>query len=237
MKNDFEKAYNFINKKLTNKEIRQILENGTDIEKSAVILNLIYIDNENTAELLIKNLTNQSGPVREAAAFKLSELMPDFKQYFQNKKMLDTIINSLNDVNPNVVRFMLRTLEFIDNKLYIFNSLLEKTKKIFDEISDKPRRGKAQEHIFTKKCFKIYWSLEAIKKIIYLKYDIIMEDNCLREDFYELIKNLSEIGEYTIREKIAQIVNLREIEEFSKIKELLNNDNNYFVKRHGKGQQ
>ena len=236
MKNDFETALNLINKKLSDKEIKHALKDGTDIEKSAVILNLISIDNEETAELLIKNLTNQSGPVREAAAFKLNELMPDFKQYFQKEKSLDTIINSLNDVNPNVVRFMLNTLEFIENKLYIFNSLIEKINELFNEISNKPRRGKAEEHIFTKKCFKIYWSLEAIKKIISLKYDIIMEDDCVREDFYELLKRLSAIDEYTIREKVAQIVNLREIKGFSKIKELLNNDSNYFVKRYRKEQ-
>ena len=77
MKNDFEIAYDLIKRKLTEKEKREILKSGTDIEKTAVILNMVSVSDDEIANLLIDNLTNQSGPVREAVAFNLEEFMPD----------------------------------------------------------------------------------------------------------------------------------------------------------------
>lgn len=223
-------AYNNVNREFSLNEAKKILAGNEDVLKSAVLLNLNKID-ENIAELLIYNLTNQSGPVRELSAYKLGELIKNYPIFFQDKKVLDTILMSLNDVNPNVVRFILPTLKYFDNKKYLFDNLLSKIITLYGEITSKPRRGKIQEHIFTKKCFKIYWSLEGINYLISFEPDIILEGQKVREDFHILLKNLCNIDEYTIREKIAQIVNLLQNIEFYDIKNKLNNDKNYFVKR------
>lgn len=223
-------AYENVNRNFSLSEGKKILAGNDDIIKSAVLLNLNEIDEE-LAKLIMFNLTNQSGPVRELCAYRLCEIIKNYKQYFQNKKTLDTILLALNDVNPNVVRFILQTLEYIDNKKYLFDNLITKIADLYKEILNKPRRGKTQEHIFTKKCFKIYWSSESIKKLISLDKSIIYSDSKIREDFYNILKDLSEIEEYTIREKISQIVNMLPNEQIYDIKKKLSFDNNFFVKR------
>ena len=235
MENNSDNAYTYIKKNYTNKEIKQILSGDKDLEKIAVLLNLKTIDEDKTAKLIIKNLVNQSGPVREASAYILSNLIKVYKSFFQDKDTLNTINLALNDVNPNVVRFMLETIKYIDNKEYIFDKLIINIQKIYKDIANKPRRGKTQEHIFTKKCFKIYWSLESIKKIIYEKSDIIYDVNTRKESFFNLLKLLYSIDEYTIREKIAQIISMLPKEEVKNLGIELEKDKNYFVRRYGKG--
>ena len=225
-----QKAYECINRDFSVSEIKKALKSDDDIIKSAAIIKIYEIDTE-IAELLIFNLTNQSGPIRELSAYKLCTLIRNYKDYFQKTETLNVIIKSLNDVNPNVVRFILQTLDYFDNKIYIFKSLLQKITELYDEIANKPRRGKAQEHIFTKKCFKIYWSLESIKELIKADKHVLFEDEKINPNFIKILYNLCDIEEYTIREKIAQIVNLLPIKEFYDIKKKLTNDENYFVKR------
>ena len=232
MNNDFENAYEYIQNEYSVQEIKDILSGDDDIKKSAVILNLEKFDDESTADLLINNLTNQSGPVREACAYKISCLISKYRNFFQTEKTLDIVIASLNDVNPNVVRFMLNTLEFYDNKIYIFENLMNKIFVLKEEINRRNRRGKAEEHIFTKKCFKIYWALESIKVLILKKSDIIHKDGKIRHDFFNLINELSDFEEYTIREKVAQIISLTDLKDFESIKIKLRNDCNYFVNRY-----
>ncbi len=233
MQNDFKTALEYIEKTFSESEFQDIMSGGNDIKKAAAVLNLEKIENQNTADMLINHLTNQSGPLREACAFKLSELLPDYKEYFLDKKTLDTITASLNDVNPNVVRFMLKTLKYIDNKEYIFEKLLDRIIDLHREISDKPKRGKVEEHIFTKKCFKIYWALESIKFLISEKSDIIKFDTVLKGKFEKELETLYCIEEYTIREKVAQISGMLN-EEYSEIKMQVKEDKNYFVRRCGK---
>ena len=227
MKNNFEEAYGYINKDYSTNDIFNVLKSGTDVEKAAVILKINKLENNEQSELLIHHLTNQTGQIRELCAYKLNELSQESFNFFQSQNSLDIIINSLNDVNPNVVRFMLGTLKYIEDKKYILNNLFNKIQDIYTDILNKNRRGKVEEHIFTKKCFKIYWSLEAIKTLIAIKPDLI-NDN---KTFERIIIDLSDFEEYTIREKIAQIVNMLPKFENSDIKRKLANDDNYFVKR------
>ena len=223
-------AYENVNKNFSPDEAKKILSGEDDILKSALLLNLSKVDEE-LAELLIFNLTNQSGPVRELSAYRFSELIREYKAFFQNKKTLDTVLLAINDVNPNVVRFILPTLKYFDNKKYLFDELLLKINKLYEEVSNKLRRGKEQEHIFTKKCFKIYWSLEGIKYLITFEPKLVFDGQNLRDDFYNILKNLCGIEEYTVREKVAQIVKLLPVSKINDIKLLLDNDVNYFVKR------
>ena len=223
-------AYNNVNKSFTADEGKKILSGNDDILKSALLLNLDEIDEE-LAELLIFNLTNQSGPVRELSSYRLNELIKKYKSYFQNQKTLDTILLAINDVNPNVVRFILPALKYFDNKKYLLNCLIEKIEALSIEVSNKLRRGKEQEHIFTKKCFKIYWSLEGIKYLITYAPNIIYDGQNIREDFNDLLKSLCKIEEYTVREKVAQIVNLLPVSQINDIKVILDKDENYFVRR------
>lgn len=226
-----ELAYKNIQKNFSTEECIKILESSDDIKKIAVILNLENIIEPRVAKLLIFNLTNQSGPVREACAYKLEEILPNNKECFQDLHSLNIIINALNDVNPNVVRFVLNTLKYIDNNEYIFTEMIKKINNIFNEIKEIKRRGKVIEHIYTKKCFKIYWALESIKTTLLSKKNIISNKKNL-ENLIDMIENIYTIEEYTIREKIAQISLLLDEKDISNIKLQLKNDRNFFVNRY-----
>ena len=110
MNNDFENAFEYIQKEFSPEEVKEILSGVEDIKKSAVILNLENIINQEIADLLIYNLTNQSGPVREACAYKISEIIKDNKTYFQSQKTLDIIIASLNGLKVVFLRASLASL-------------------------------------------------------------------------------------------------------------------------------
>lgn len=229
MKNNFNKAYNLINKDLSEDDICQILQGENDTEKAGAILMINSMENPNTAELLIYHLTNQTGQIRELCAYKINQFINKYPKYFQDITSLDKITASINDVNPNVVRFMLDTLKYIDNKNYIFNELLKKITEQYIDIINKHRRGKVEEHIFTKKCFKIYWSLEGIKTLLISNINLNKNSNKLGN----ILSDLAEFEEYTIREKVAQIVNMLPEFKNSDIKKKLMEDENYFVKRQG----
>ena len=74
-----------------------------------------------------------------------------------------------------------------------------------------------------------------LKKIIFIKPDIINSDVNIKKCFFELIRQLSKIEEYTIREKIAQIITIGAFKDISDVKDILKNDDNYFVKRQIEG--
>ena len=230
MENNFIQAVELIDKNFSYEEFMDILAGDDDNLKALAILNLDSVQNQKQTHLLVFHLTNHNGQIRELVAYKISELIPAFKEFFQSVQILDSIVLSIIDVNPNVVRYVLSSLKYIENKKYIFDKLMKKIRKLNIDIINKPRRGKVEEHIFTKKAFKIYWSLEAIKKIILLQPNIIYDNNVLNNDFNKLIYELSGFEEYTVREKIAQIISVANDENFADIKEKLKNDSNYFVK-------
>ena len=230
MENTLDMAAEFLNQSLTESEVCEILSGNDDLKKVAAILNIEKFFDMRVGELLIFNLTNQNGIVREACAFKINQIAPFQNDFLQSKTSLDKIIAALNDVNPNVVRFVLEVLDCIQNKKYILETLLQSIRNLYIEILNKPRRGKVEEHIFTKKCFKIYWALEAVKTIIKLDNNALNE-NSLKEELNSIINDLVDFEEYTIREKVAQIVKLLPNFENTDIKRKLDNDKNYFVKR------
>lgn len=230
MGNNFKQAVELIDKSFSINDFIEILNGEDDNLKAIAILNLENIPNQAAADLLVFHLTNHNGQIRELVAYKINELSPTYKKYFQSEKILTDIVLAINDVNPNVVRYIISSLEYIENKKLIFDNLISKINQLNIDIINKPRRGKVEEHVFTKKAFKIYWSLEAIKKIILLEPNIIFDNSELNNDLYKLVVELSDFEEYTVREKIAQIVNSINNDKLKEIKEKLKNDENYFVK-------
>ena len=74
-----------------------------------------------------------------------------------------------------------------------------------------------------KEVFKLYWYLETISQ-----FAEFVQETQLKE----ILNITKSINEYTIREKTAKILTHKfEAEEFAKMRELLKNDTNYYVRR------
>lgn len=216
-------AYELSDKNFSSDEIFEILKNGNDLEKQAVLINLNKINTQDEFEIFISNLTNQSGPIRENVSLKLAELDLNFN--INNNLILD----ALCDVNPNVCRNITEFLKKYNNE-NLKNELVSRIKILIEDIfkyySATPKKFRENKekskknHIINKKIFHLYWCLEGLSIII---------DDEIDKNIEEILKISSDFYDYTIREKTAQIL--------AKIKnppdellQKLKNDDNFYVK-------
>ena len=99
-------------------ELFEILKNGTDDEKQICILKIPSIKTQPDADLLLFHLTNQHGTVREAAAEKINELMKNgCANFFQTDFAREKLLCAINDVNPNICRFIIEILPLMKEAL------------------------------------------------------------------------------------------------------------------------
>ncbi len=218
-----EKACALCEKPFSHEEIINIIKGNNDLEKQICILRLEEIHSEQEAHLLIDNLTNQHGIIREAIAFKINEFMQNknFNTFFQSKKAMDIILDAVIDMNPNICRQIIEILPFIIDKEYIFTSLYSRTMSVINEAKTMNRRNRG--YIYSKKIFKLFWYMESIAVLGYFSNTGAIK---------EIIEQTCHFEDYTIREKCAKIIahSGREI-ELSKYKNILLNDENFFVRR------
>lgn len=216
-------AYELSTKFFSNDEIFEVLKNGNDFEKQAVLINLEKINSQNEFDIFINNLTNQSGPIRENVSLKLAEL--DFNFQIDNNLILD----ALCDVNPNVCRNITDFLKKYNNE-DLREKLVQRIKILIDDIfsyysatPQKFRENKEKSkknHIINKKIFHLYWCLEGLSIVI---------DDKIDKNIEEILNITSNFYDYTIREKTAQI--LAKIKNPpSELLQKLKNDDNFYVK-------
>lgn len=202
--------------------IINILKTGNDNEKQICILKLDRLTNQQDANLLIKHLTNHHGIVREAVAIALNDLVLEKKQtqYIQTEEILNTLVNAVNDVNPNICRLIIDILPAINNKEYFLSKLYDRTLMTIKEADELNVR--CRTHMYTKKIFNLYWCMEAISAII----------NQTSERLEKIIEQTSLSEEYTIREKTAKIICSvsNPTKKINRISELLINDENFYVR-------
>lgn len=204
-------------------ELLNVIKGENDLEKQICILKLEKICSQEEASLLIKNLTNQHGIIREAIAFKINEFMkmPEFCVYFQSPEILDIFLDAIIDMNPNICRQIIEVLPYIKNKYYFFRNLFEKSDELIQDAKTMNRRNKG--YVYSKKVFKIFWYLDSIAVLGYF------EDKTALKTIIEKTYNFED---YTIREKCAKILSsLPENTEFVQFCEKLSKDENYFVRR------
>ena len=69
----------------SHEDIIEVLKSDDDIKKQFCLIELKSINNQEEANILVHNLTNHSGPIRETSAFKIGELIfqNEYKKYFQ----------------------------------------------------------------------------------------------------------------------------------------------------------
>ncbi len=226
--NNAEIACKLCEKDYTYGEVIAELECTNVIKKQACILSLSELRTQEDANKLIDNLTGQDGRIREVVAFKINELIKNsyYTAFFQSREASDTFINGIIDVNPAICRFIIEALDYVDDKKYLVETLIQQVQKIDNDVKN---AGKdIEKHVLKKKIFKLYWTLEALTEI--LKNHPTGEDTTELET---IIQATIEHSEYTIREKVYRLLKVINAQcknaVFENYLQKLQNDENFYV--------
>lgn len=226
-----EKALEIIQKPYEKNEILSLLENGDEFEKPVAIMALENLCNKNEADLLINNLTGCDGRIREASALKISEFLRNSETaaYFFDEHSLETILNGIMDINPNVGRALIDGIkECQPLQKLILPKLIDRILNIIEKLkalSDTPyadnKLKNTKNHAKNKIVFNLYWALEAL---YYTDFN-----NFTQEKLLDILNFTSGYIDYTIREKAAKILSKMN-EQPSDLLQKLKNDKNFYVK-------
>ena len=179
------------------------------------------------AKLIINTLINHPSEIREYCSFLINKLMKtDCNQFFQYKSFLDTFEISIYDVNPKVCRNILEILPFWEYKEELFERVLNNCFELINVLQEK---NKDKNHRYTKNSFHLYWNLYSIG--ILLKS---VENEKYSGKIIELLKQVAEFSEYTLREKGAfvakQLYALIKTEQTLDIIQKYKTDENFYVR-------
>ena len=222
--NNIENAYVMSQRMYEHSELIKLLSEGSIAEKQIAALEFDYVKTQDDAAALIKNLTGCDGKIREAVAHKIYYLIknqPDSKSIFAECSVEDWAKATI-DINANICRSIIDSAkELIDNesfsKAYAQN-IVQYTEEALNELDKFIYRDK--KYTINKQLFKLYWCLEALAYFYKFVPDTVMESILNRSSVQE---------EYTIREKVAQII--VKTDKYSKLKSRLSDDENYYVRQ------
>ncbi len=220
---NFEQALDMAERDFRHEELIQMLTNGNIPQKQIAALRLDKLINKEEAQILVSNLTGCDGKIREAVALRINRFLtetPDYADYFvQAEIFADASI----DINANICRLVIDSVEILIQdsnfaKIYL-NRILYFINETFKELDKFIFRDK--KYVINKQLFKLYWCLEALK---------LFAQELSTEILLPILERAAQEKEYTIREKVAQIVVNIKSKEFEPIKELLKFDENYYVR-------
>ena len=220
---DFKLACELSEGKFSHAELIEMLQNGNIQEKQYAALNLDCIENNSECKILVGNLTGCDGKIREAVALKINQLLvvnPDISSYIYPSEVF---ANASIDINANICRQVIDSVSILkNNKSFAKNYLkkiLEFIEETFKEIDKFIFRDK--KYVINKQLFKLYWCLESLKLFV---------NDIPSEDLLKILERASEEKEYTIREKVGQILVLTQDECFRPLIDKLKQDENYYVR-------
>ena len=201
-------------------DIIEVLKSDDDIKKQFCLIELNKIDSQEEANILVFNLTNHSGPIRETSAFKIGELISNdkYKKYFQTEEIINTFVKAIVDINPSVSRYSVEFIKFVDDVEYLYKKIIEEIEITLANIDE---TVKNRSYVQNKKNFNLYWNLEAI---IAISNKIEPNDKLLK-----ILKRTALSNDYTIREKTAKTANLLNIQP---VLSLLKDDENVYVRKY-----
>lgn len=221
---NFNKALNLCENSYSHSELLDFLKFGNIPEKQYASLMLSHLDSFEDAQVFISNLVNCDGKIREAVAQKLLEfsVKPEYCYYFS--KFPEILTKGTIDINANISRMVIEALE----RLVGYSEFgIAYTKMIINYIQDSFNGldkiiYKDKKYLINKQLFKLYWCLEVLKSYyIYIDKEILhsLLERALRED------------EYTIKEKVTQILVRMKNPYYNDLLEIVKNDDNYYVQR------
>lgn len=220
---NFINAYNLSESEFTHIELINMLKTGNIPQKQIAAIKLDCIHNTEEIEVLLSNLTGCDGKIREAVAQKIYTLITnnDNIESFANLSP-DIFADATIDINANICRLIVDSARMLKNyekfSLIYTNKLISYAKDALCELDKFIFRDK--KYVINKQLFKLYWCLEGLRYF----YNYANPD-----DLKFVLYSCSTIDEYTIREKIAQII--IQTDNFNEIKQKLKNDNNYYVRQ------
>lgn len=226
MKDNFNLALDLYNKKFLHDELIENLKNGSILEKQISALNLETINSKDEGFILMLNLVGVDGKIREAAAFKIHELICKKKltEKFHDTRNYEILAQALIDIDSNVCRLVLEIISQLKTEVKFSDFFALKLKQIIYEVFEEMKKFTFRDKKYktNKQVFKLYWCLEALNHF-YKLVDF--------EDLKLILKKSSEFKEYTIREKCMKLLpNLLEDEELKLIYKKLKTDENYYVR-------
>ena len=221
---NFEEAYNLCDKEFSHQDLLSMLYKGNLVQKQIAALKFDYVNDSNDANALVSNLTGCDGKIREAAALTINKFIntkPETRIFFAEIGA-DTFADASIDINGNICNYTVdsadKLKEFENFSTYYIKKIIQISKNTLDEIDKFIFRDK--KYVINKQIFKLYWCLKTIKNYFdYMDY----------ADLKEILERSSKQKEYTIREAVAHIIKNKE--EFNHIKEKLEQDDNYYVKK------
>lgn len=224
---NFNTAYELLRNNQNHNELIDMLKNGNIVQKQLAALKLDTLHNEKEAIILLDNLTGQDGKVREAVSLKIAEFMKNSKMrnFFCADKKFSVFLDAIIDINGNICRNIISAITNLKSDKNFCDvfcpELLKRTYNLANIIKDFDfQEGKYKVN---KEVFKLYWYLETIYHFAEVS-DI--------SEIKKILNITKSINEYTIREKTAKILTIDfKDSDLLKIKELLKNDTNYYVRR------
>lgn len=221
---NFNLAANLCEQNYDYQRLISFLGNGNVMERQLGALEIQGVKSQTDAMILVSNLIQQDGKIREAVAFKVNQLIrnDNFADFFNSEKIFEILFEGLMDINGNICRLICEICDFnIPFKRYLAANLPQKIGEILIKIE--ALSADEKQYKISKRNFQLYWSLEA------LYY-------CLAEvEIFEIKGLLLQTGEfedYTIREKTAKILAKVTDSKLDNLKENLKHDSNYYVRRY-----
>ena len=218
-------AFKYCTEDYTHSELINELYHDDDLKKQFCLIELKKIDSQNEADAIVYNLTGKSGPVREAASFKILELIqnPEYKQFFQSNNIIDTFVKAVVDINPSVSRNMVQVIKFVDNFDYLYEKIIEQINHTLNKMDEIKQN---RSYTTNKNNFNLYWNLEAL---INISNKINADEKLLN-----ILRITAKSNDYTIREKTAKTANKLSDRfcTFNAILEILQDDTNIYVKKY-----
>ena len=222
---NFELACKMSEQNFSHEELIALLKNGNIPEKQIAALKLTKLQNINEASILLKNLVGCDGKIREAVANKIKFLLNNNDKYvkFFTMQEFNPFADATIDINGNICRSVIDSVEilksnetFANKYLTTILSFIDQTFKELDKFIFRDKK-----YVINKQLFKLYWCLEALK---------LFANDLPVEKLYKILERASLEKEYTIREKVAQLITLVDNDKFTPIKEKLLKDKNYYVR-------
>lgn len=221
---NFIQACNLLDEDFSQNELFLMLKSGNIFEKHFAALNINNISDNNEAEILVSNLTGCDGKIREAVSLKINELIYINKNCVNFFTKYPEIFSAATiDINANICRMVLNSVKFLitDNefKTKYYDKIFSYIEECFNELDKFIYKDK--KYVINKQLFKLYWCLEAI---------LLCPDAFDNVKLSEILTRAATENEYTIREKVAQIVVKLDNCIFDRLKNALSDDANYYVK-------
>lgn len=218
---NFDLACELSEKNFSHKELLIMLKNGNVAERQIAALKFDNVENNIDACALMNNLTGCDGKIREAVALRINQIIisnPKSREFFNIPLVF---ADATIDINANICRLIVDSTKYLKNntnftQIYI-KKILEFTQQAFDELDKFIFKDK--KYVINKQLFKLYWCLETLQN-----FYMDIEYSTLKSILYKG----AEQSEYTIREKVAQIVKLTGC--FKELETNLKNDENYYVR-------